>query len=234
MIKAKSSFIQVVHSIAKCVGPRIPREVKDTEIGFVGDRKEGRNPQPVKIPIKKAWEWFEDKAVTNKVALKLHYNATRNAREELWTPGIAETKETGDIPMMLLICRPAAEFLLQQPRTGVEFFDWFTAEASKNNPLFTSATIKTSLEWTVVATQAKADGNSVLALDLEGAYAEEDVFHEWVKWRLDGTLGVEATPPPPGGGVCLAHMRHRLGMHPTHSKWRQWQEHQQWPSSNAN
>ncbi len=37
-MKPGLAYIQVIHSLAKCTGPGIPSEVKDLELGFVGDQ----------------------------------------------------------------------------------------------------------------------------------------------------------------------------------------------------
>lgn len=62
--------IKVVHSIARCPTRDMPKEVTRVTMGFTGDRRPRKEPQPVEIPVLKGWAWCTDKVVKDGLDLK--------------------------------------------------------------------------------------------------------------------------------------------------------------------
>lgn len=189
VMRQGSPKIKVVHSLAKCPERGMPKEVQRVELGFMGDRRQRREPQPVEIPTQKGWEWRTDKVVKDGVAMKTAYSDPAN-KDEYWVPALSLTTEEAGVPYMLVVPPIAALFLVEKPRTAEEFFDWLADGTQEASPLWTEAEIKLARDWAVTATQ-KRGNNSVLALELKSVATDDEAFDSWMSRRLDGTLGPE-------------------------------------------
>lgn len=192
-----SATIKVVHSLAKCPARGMPKEVHQVELGFMGDRRQRREPQPVEIPTRKGWEWCMEQVVKDGVEMKAAYARSEN-KGELWVPASSLPTEEAGVPFLLFLPKIAALFLIESPRSGEEFYDWLAVEAQQADPLWTEAEIKVAMDWAITSMQ-KRGNHSALALDLRSILTDEEVFDGWTSRRLDGTLG----PEPVGQGAHL-------------------------------
>lgn len=100
------------------------------------------------------------------------------------------------MPYMLFLPMGAVKWLLEEPRTAEDFYDWLTAEAQRTDPFWTADEIELAIAWTITAAQKKGS----LALELKLTTADEEEFDVWMHRRLDSTLGARQRHADRTGG----------------------------------
>ena len=198
-MKKGSPFIHFGHSLSKfhTVGVAM-QDIQGATVMFVGDRTMTRDPYAVSLPVQKPWGVVKKKVNTNAVAMRDHYDDEENYGK-FWTPTTvvpADEREL-EVPMMCLLPRSLARQLLKLKKNKMimphemreAIGDWLpTTELAGDEAQLVS-------DWSVLASHDDGNGNSPVAINVNAIINEDPTFHQWVRRRLDGTLG-----PRPGAG----------------------------------
>jgi hypothetical protein len=103
-IKPGSAFCTVIHSPMKFVAiTNAMQQLQGQIIGFVGDRTLTKEPTPILMPPRKAWDWVKVKVATDGPALITYYEGEPSNRGTLWTPPVGSEEIEATVPRLLHI-----------------------------------------------------------------------------------------------------------------------------------
>jgi hypothetical protein len=103
-IKPGSAFCTVIHSPMKFVAiTDATQQLQGQIIGFVVDRTLTKEPTPILMPPRKAWDWVKVKVATDGPALIAYYEGKSSNRGTLWTPPVGSEETEATVPRLLHI-----------------------------------------------------------------------------------------------------------------------------------
>ena len=89
-MKGKLPVVHMAHSIGQFFGMSgLALDVQGKQIGFIGDRMNGRCPVPFILPPVNTWAWQKTRCDNTTARFTTHYKSGENA-DKLWAPGVGE------------------------------------------------------------------------------------------------------------------------------------------------
>jgi hypothetical protein len=205
-IKPGSAFCTVVHSPMKCMAiSDATRHLQGRLIRFIGDRTVSCEPTAVLFPTVKTWQWVKVTVATNGPMLIAHYDEDSSRRDALWMPDADCATGKGHVPHLLHIPMTLFKFIRNEGRPLMPHeILRLVLDLIKSSPGDQTQQARSTWElimrWCIVAAQHDAQGDSLVAISVEGITEGDDAyFGQWVEQRLDGTLGKRPTHNRPQG-----------------------------------
>lgn len=174
------------------------------DIGFVGDRTAFSSPIPIILQKDKPWKWVNIEADFNDSAHDYYYSIEANAKN--WYPPTALlTKEL--IPRLILLPSHLVEYCAAVPRTPWQLWNHIVKMLAME-PDTTVAKYELLQAWCMAASHGQ-NGSSVLSYSLEAAHSNTATYQQWVRLRLDATLGPMTAAPPYPSTALAPTMNHQ-------------------------
>ena len=188
-----SPWVQIGHGIGKffSIYGTVP-ELDGKAVMFVGDRGWTRDPVAVQPPVQNTWKWITVNVVTDEAAILGAAQAGQGTGGTgLWQSG------GGNVPMEDV----KVPYILALPGVLVEFIHAqggqcrpheLLREAIRLAGMYQLAEEEWSLvkKWCMVGAQAKANGDSHIALTILPAFSADKSFLDWCERRIDTTMGL--------------------------------------------
>ena len=146
----KSTFLQVLHSIAKFFDRRAGQDLNNTVVGFVGERTRYQGPHLVILPVRNTWAWTTVTASTNELDGEMFYAAAADKRVS-WVPTNDTNKQAIPLPSLLFLPSILGEFVLSQKRTPWELREEVKRLVADDMCLVIAEDAELILDWLLVA-----------------------------------------------------------------------------------
>ena len=199
-MKIGSAFCTVVHSPMKFVAiMAATQQLQGRIIGFVGDQTLTKEPTPILLPPRKAWEWIRMPVATDGPALLAHYQADPSKRGTLWTPPVGSVVTETTVPCLLYIPLTLFDNMHKEghPLMPHEIPNLIMSHVERS-PEDQAAEIAQAwhllVQWCVVAAQHNGQGDSLVAFSVDAITKMDDAcFCQWAETRINGTMGTRPT-----------------------------------------
>ncbi len=181
----------------------------------MGDRTLTKEPTPILMPPRKAWDWVKVRVATDGLALITYYKGEPSNRGTLWTPPVGSEETEATVPRLLHIplvlfdkIRMGGRPLVPHEVLSIilEYVESIADKAPEVGQAWQLA-----MQWCVVAAQRNSQGDSHVAFSVDAITETDDaIFCQWAETRLNGTMGTKPTTPgamamPLGGTHPQAH-----------------------------
>ena len=193
LIKKGSPYVNLLHSAAYFAGNDfVVAEYQNENIGFIGDRMIGVNPHAIVIEDK-AWAWEKATVATEAHKLGTFFDNQAN-RGKLYTKKRGDAEEEVETPMLLHIPAGLVDWLAKERRTPWDLHKKIQKIVADTGITTTPDAVKMSLGWCLKAGQIACGAAGSVTLDPSGVFTQDPNTNEWLKQRLNTTLGVEEQP----------------------------------------
>ena len=203
----RGKFLRLVHSIGGYMGDLIDVcEYDGHVIGFTGDRTDSTQPTAIKLGTGMEWQ-EEDAAVTSESTFVSFYGNRDNA-QKFYEPTADDDTRLDEFPLLLLVPRGLIGWLMQRPRTAMDYRRKLIEVLGGEDPDSRPAELELSLAWLLWAsTSGDTNNKSRADLNFEQVFVEDcAALKTWTTNRLDTTLGrVEKQGT---GGAAVHHIYH--------------------------
>ena len=207
-MKAGSPWVQIGHGFGKfySIYGTVP-ELDGKVLMFVGDRGWTRDPVAVQPPVQNTWKWISVNVVNDTDAIMAA--AQGDGGNGLWQSGGGNNQvEEVKVPYILALPGVLMEYVYDkggQCRPHELLLEMIRLSAVYHLPVEEWSLVR---KWCVVAAQAKADGDSHIALKLLPAFSADKSFLDWCERRIDTTMGIRVREIGGDGGGTGGHAAH--------------------------
>jgi hypothetical protein len=192
-MKAGSPWVQVGHGLGKFFSlyGTMP-ELDGKVLMFVGDRGWTRDPVAVQPPVQNTWKWVTANVSDDEEAL-LAFAQGDHGGLGLWQPGGGAINSMHDVKVPYILALPGVLVdYIHTCKGGQCRPHELLLETNRLSAVYTLPVGDWSLvqKWCRVAAQAKPDGDSHVALQIQPAFSADKSFLDWCERRIDNTMGL--------------------------------------------
>lgn len=188
-IQTEDHYLSLLHSPALYAARGATGALKGKDIGFVGDRTDFAHPIPTLLKTVRPWKWNEVDITEDQLGLETFFSDKLNLDKWYITPpGVATSRHK--VPRLLLLPPNLTPFCCKAPRTPYELLQHTTTLLEGEADPKTHSQYKLLALWCMAACHGTTPtGNSIMAYAVDAAHSQERVYHQWLRQRLEATLG---------------------------------------------
>ena len=193
-----SSIVKLAHSAAKfaTISP-MAADVDGKIFAFIGDRHDTQEPQAILIPASAWTTWTAYKVNDDEKPMLAHYKDNEHYGQLYQEAGGKTAKHVPHILAIPLIAVKLFD-LHKKGKMPHECLDILISHLEANNE--SGDEWRLIRDWLITAAYCEAKKrkkSSVVSIDIEGVTCDDDEVREWIKNRLDETIGPRRKQPPP-------------------------------------
>ena len=194
-IQPEDTNISLVHSAATFAARGAEGYLKGKDIGFVGDLTDFAHPLPTLLKKERPWKWNAVEITGSEEVLETFYTNPLNTHR-WFVPPTGSVLEKVKVPRLLLLPPNLIEFCCKRPRTPYDLLRHVLALALSTGNAPSANQYKLVLQWCVAACHGTVPGgSSIMAYSIDAAHSQSQVFHQWIRLRLDSTVGYTRAAP---------------------------------------
>ncbi len=190
-IQPEDHYLSLLHSPALYAARGATGALKGKDIGFVGDRTDFATPIPTLLKKERPWKWNEVDITDDQLGFETFFGDRHNVGKWYMTPpGVKTTRQK--VPRLLLLPPNLIPFCCKAPRTPFDLLQHVnvTTLFLDDSPAELHGNYQLLAHWCMASCHGTSPtGNSVMAYALDAAHSQERVYHQWIRQRLEATLG---------------------------------------------